>query len=227
MTSFRTLRLLPTSLALCAAALVAPVQAQSVYAGLGTTGLIAGYVQHYGDALGARAELSVLPSVGRSFTEDGIRYTGEARSTRGAVVGDWHPLRGVFRLSAGLSMGNSLATFTGAPVSGSTITIGGATVAVGPGDRYDVRAEMPSVLPYVGLGWGLTPARGWGVHADVGALIGTPKVTGSLSDSLAAKIALTGRNPQAELDRELQTVRDTAASIKAIPVISLGVSYRW
>jgi hypothetical protein len=227
MTSFPALRLLPKALALCGAVLVAPVQAQSVYAGVGSTGLIAGYVQHYGDALGARAELSVLPSVGRSFTEDGIRYTGEARSTRGAVVGDWHPLRGVFRLSAGLSMGNTLGTFTGAPVSGSSITIGSATVAVGPGDRYDVRAEMPSVMPYVGLGWGLTPARGWGVHADIGALIGTPTVNGSLSDSLAAKIALTGSNPQAELDRELQTVRDTAGKIRAVPVISFGASYRW
>lgn len=220
--------LLPAVVALAATAgLASPAAAQSLYAGLGTTGLFAGYGHRYGDSLGARAEVSWLPSVGRSFSEDGIDYTGDAKSLRLAALGDWHPLRGAFRLSVGLSGGRSSGTFTGAPSSGSSISIGGATVPVGPADRYDVKAEFPSVMPYVGIGWGHAITKGWGLSADVGVLVGSPKVTGTLSPSLRAKIAATGRDPDAELERELQTVRDTAAKIDVVPVLSLGLSYRW
>jgi len=212
-----------TATALCAA----PAHAQSVYGGLGTTGLTVGYAHVGSDLVGVRAELSGLPAATRSFTEDGIDYRGEARSVRGAGLFDWHPLRGGLRLTAGLSANDSRGDFSGAPSSGSTITIGNATVPIGPADSYTARIALPSVTPYVGIGWGHTPQRGWGFHADVGALIGAPKVTGALSPSLSAKIAATGLDPQAELERELQVVRDTVADVKAYPVVSLGVSYRW
>jgi len=77
------------------------------------------------------------------------------------------------------------------------------------------------------LGWGHSVAKGWGLTADVGVLIGSPSVTGTLSPSLRAKISATGRDPDAELERELQTVRDTAAKFDVLPVLSLGLSYRW
>ncbi|MFN9771115.1 MAG: hypothetical protein ACK54X_00595 [Burkholderiales bacterium] len=220
--------LVPAVVALAATAgLASPVAAQSLYGGVGTAGLFAGYGHRYGETLGARAEVSWLPSAGRTFSEDGIDYSGDVKSQRFAALGDWHPLRGTFRLSVGLSGGRSSGNFSGAPSSGSTVTIGGATVPVGPADRYDVKAELPSVMPYVGIGWGHAITKGWGLSADVGVLIGSPKVTGTLSPSLRAKIAATGRDPDAELERELQTVRDTAAKIDVLPVLSLGLSYRW
>jgi hypothetical protein len=219
---------LPVGAALFVSAIAAaPAAAQSVYAGVGTTGLSLGFGHTYSDRLGARAEVSLVPTVSRSFTQDGINYSGEARSARVAAFADWHPLGGGFRLTTGLSGGKSSGDFAGAPSTGATITIGTSTVSVGPADRYDSKIEFPSAMPYLGLGWGHTPARGWGIHADAGLLIGTPTVTGSLSPSLTAKIALTGRDPQAELERELQTVRDTTAKVVGLPLLSVGVSYRW
>ncbi len=206
---------------------VAPAAAQSVYGGVGTTGIFAGYGHRYGPSLGARAELAWLPGVGRSFTEDGVAYSGEVRSLRGTALADWHPFGGAFRISAGLSGVDASGSFTGAPSSGSTITIGGATVSVGPADRYDVKARLPSAMPYLGIGWGHSVAKGWGVHADLGVLFGAPTVSGTLSPSLRAKIAATGLDPDAELERELQTVRDTAAKVEVFPVVSIGVRYRW
>ena len=218
----------PVALVLVGTAFAAsPVAAQSVYAGVGTTGLSLGVGYAYSAWLGARAEGSLVPTVSRSFQQDGIDYSGEARSTRFAALLDWHPMGGVFRITAGLSGGASQGNFAGAPVSGSSITIGTTTVPLGPADRYESRIEFPSAMPYLGLGWGHTPAKGWGMHADAGLLIGTPTVTGSLSPSLSAKIAAIGRDPQAELDRELQTVRDTTAKVVGLPVLSVGVSYRW
>ncbi len=220
--------LLPVLLVLAATAGAAvPAAAQSVYAGVGTTGVFAGYGHRYGPTLGARAELAWLPGVERSFTEDGVAYSGELRSLRGTALADWHPFGGVFRISAGLSGVDASGSFTGAPAVGSSITIGGATVPVGPADRYDVAVRLPSAMPYLGIGWGHSGAKGWGVHADLGVLFGSPTLSGTLSPSLRAKIAATGRDPDAELERELQTVRDTAAKFDVVPVASIGVGYRW
>lgn len=207
--------------------LAAPAAAQSLYLAVGSTGLAAGYAHAYSERLAARLEGSFLPSISRSFTEDGIDYSGDARSTRGAALVDWHPFANGFRLSAGLSGQDARATFAGAPVSGTTITIGGATVSMGPTDRYEARIELPTAMPYVGIGWGGRQARGWGLHADVGVLIGEAKVSGTLSPGLSAKIAATGLDPQAELDRELQGVRDAVAKAPVYPVLSIGASYRW
>lgn len=226
MTPFRRL-LAPAVAAFVVAAPPVCAHAQSVYAGLGTTGLTVGAGHAWTDLVGARAELSLLPSATRSFTEDGIDYRGEVRSVRGAALLDWFPMRGGFRVTVGLSANDSRGDFTGSPSTGGTIDIGDATVPVGPADSYTVRVALPSAMPYVGIGWGHSPARGWGFHADLGLLIGTPKVSGTLSPSLSAKIAATGLDPQAELERELQTVRDSAADVDAYPVVSIGVSYRW
>jgi hypothetical protein len=205
----------------------ASAHAQSVYAGIGSTGVTVGYAHSYSERFGARAELSALLSIERTFVENGIDYTGSLGGVRGAALFDWHPLRGGLRLTAGVSANNVSGDFSGAPSSGSTVTIGGTTVPVGPADRYTVRAELPSVMPYVGVGWGHAPERGWGFHADVGVLVGNADVSGTLSPSLRAKIALTGADPDAELERELQSVRDAVAKVNVIPVLSLGVSYRW
>ena len=228
MSRTRTCSHLPACAALVVSALAAaPAAAQSVYAGVGTTGLSLGFGHTYSEQLGARAEASLVPTLSRSFVQDGIDYSGEVKSARFAALVDWHPLSGGFRLTAGLSGGKTSGDFAGAPSTGSTITIGTSTVPVGPADRYDSKIAVPSAMPYVGLGWGHSPAKGWGMHADAGLLIGTPTVTGSLSPSLSAKIAQSGGDPQAELERELQTVRDTTGKVVGLPVLSVGVSYRW
>jgi len=199
-----------------------PASAQSIYTGFGTTGITLGFAHRYGERLGSRAELSVVPSTGRSFEEDGIAYDGSLRSTRGAALFDWHPGGSGWRLTGGLSLNDARAEFTGSPTRAGTITIGGSTVSFGPADRYTARLELPAVMPYFGVGWGHTRARGWGFHADLGVLVGEARVSGELSPSLRAKIAQTGANPDVELDRELQTVR-----FNVLPVLSLGASYRW
>jgi hypothetical protein len=215
------------SLALALGMPAAPVAAQSVYAGVGTTGLTLGVAHAYSDVLGARVEVSALPSVSRTDAQDGIDYGGDVRSRRVAALFDWHPASGLFRVTAGLSAGRTSGDFYGAPATGGSIVIGASSVSFGPDDRYEVKAEFPATMPYLGLGIGHTPASGWGFHADAGLLVGKAKITGALSPSLAAKIAATGRDPQAELQAELATVRDRTDAMIGVPVLSLGVSYRW
>jgi hypothetical protein len=121
-----------------------------------------------------------------------VARTAAAQSVYGAL-GDWHPFGGAFRIGAGLSGVDASGTFAGSPASGTTIAIGGASVPVGPGDRYEVTARLPSAMPYLGIGWG----------------------------------ASTGLDPEAELERELRTARETAADVEVVPVVSIGLGYRW
>jgi hypothetical protein len=65
------------------------------------------------------------------------------------------------------------------------------------------------------------------VTPDPAGPLSSAKVSGSLSPSLRAKIALSGRDPDAELERELDTIRETAGELSLIPVLSIGLSYRW
>lgn len=199
-----------------------------VYAGLGTTGLVVGYGQTYSPAFGSRIEAAGWSTINRDLTEGGIDYRGSLRMRRAGAALDWHPFANGFRLSAGLSWVDANVNLTANAVPGSTITVGSATnVPLAAGDGLTARVELPRTMPYIGLGWGQSFARGWTVHADLGALLGKGKVTGSLTQSLRDKITLAGYNPDTELDRELQQVRDGVNKASFYPVLQLGVSYRW
>jgi hypothetical protein len=56
----------------------------------------------------------------------------------------------------------------------------------------------------------------------VGASIGRAKVTGSVSGP-----NVSGNVTQADIDRELEEVRDGVGKIRAVPQLSLGVNYRF
>lgn len=199
-----------------------------VYAGMGTTGLVVGYGHTYSPAFGSRLEAAGWSNINRNLTEGGIDYRGSLRMRRAGAALDWHPFANGFRLSAGLSWVDANVNLDANAVTGSTIAVGNApAVPLDASDGLTARVELPRTMPYLGLGWGQSFARGWTVHADLGALLGKAKVTGSLTPSLRDKITLAGFNPDTELDRELQQVRDGVDKASLYPVLQLGVSYRW
>lgn len=225
------MHLLPTPVRTLAALLLAgaasAAAAQALYLNGGTQGVTLGVANTLSERWALRGEFSGLPRTSYSFDDGGIDYRGRVRVARAAGLADWHPGGGTFRLVGGLSAGRSTGDFSGSASSTGLLTVGDVTVLVSPADAYTVSVKFPAVMPYFGVGWGHLPVRGWGFVADVGLLFGKPRVSGSLSPSLAAKIAATGRNPDVELDRELDAVRDGVGGTYAFPAASLGVSYRW
>jgi hypothetical protein len=179
------------------------------------------------DSLSARVDAAWLPRANRALPEDGGDSTGETRSARAALLGDWYPFRGLFRATAGLSFGSTRGEVAAAQGSSARWTVAGASTSADPSGAFTTRIEVPLTMPYVGLGWGHAPVRGWSLRADAGMLIGTGKVTGDLPASVRVKVALAGMYPQVELERELQTLTDGAVKISVVPVMSLGMSYRW
>ena len=231
--SVRPLLVALCPLALALASPAACAQASSVagtglYAGLGTTGLLVGMGQTYSPAFGSRLEFAGLPGLDHNVTEAGIDYRGELTMRRAGAALDWHPFKNGFRLSLGLSWVKAQADLTARAMPGTPFSVGNASVTLGPTDGLSAKVELPRAMPYLGLGWGQDMARGWSIHADLGALIGKPRVSGSLSASLRDKIQLLpDRDPEVELNNELQQIRDQVSRPGVYPVVQLGLSYRW
>ncbi len=212
-----------------ATAFAAPcASAQEVYLRGGLPGAGAGYAQSIGSSAVVRVEATTLGTRSMNGTREGIDFDGEIKATQAGVYGDWFPGAGGFRLTGGVSANDVKFTGQGRPSSNGTITIGGTTVAFGPGDYYNVEAKYPGLTPYLGIGWGHHPAtRGWGFVADLGVHIGSFKATSQASPSLVSRLSAAGANAQAEIDAQNRRIQDNLDRYRFLPVVAVGVSYRW
>lgn len=211
------------TLATLAIALIAaplrPAHAGEVYGSIGLPGVMLGYAQPLGPQLGVRADLATLGNRSRDGTEEGIAYSGTLKTQRIGLFADWFPLGGSFRLSGGLTV-NDYRLDMAATGAGGTLTIGNTTYTTTADDRFDVRIKFPSTTPYLGIGWGHHNAStGLRFSADLGAMIGKAKVSGTVSGPQAQNVS------QADIDAELAELRDGVGRVKFIPQLSVGIGY--
>ena len=206
-------------LALAATGLLPQAQAGEVYANVGLPGIGLGYAHPIDSRFTVRADFMTLGSRSKSTTEEGIRYDGRYKLQRLAVLGDWFPFGGSFRLTGGLSSNQYKVTLDATGENGS-LTIGDRTYTTTAADGLKVEVKFPSVTPYLGIGWGHQSASGWRFGADIGALVGRAKVNATVRGALASEPDI-----QANLDKELAELRDGAGKVRAIPQISFTVGY--
>src|SRR5690606_31124230 len=146
---------------LCIAALAASAlmtagsaSAQQVYGKAGFLGAGLGYAYGVNSSLTIRTDVTTAGSFSHDGSSDDFDYTGKLRNNVATAYADWFPFNNVFRLSAGLGVRDTRINAHARPNSAGTITIGDTTVGYGPGDYAKAKAEMPTVAPYLGLGWG-------------------------------------------------------------------------
>ena len=113
-------------LALAATGLLPQTQAGEVYANVGLPGIGLGYAHPIDSRFTVRADFMTLGSRSKSTTEEGIRYDGRYKLQRLAVLGDWFPFGGSFRLTGGLSSNQYKVTLDATGENGS-LTIGDRT----------------------------------------------------------------------------------------------------
>ena len=195
--------------------------AGDLYLGLGFPFYTVGYAHTLSDAFGVRGEYAGLRTVKRDITEDGINYQGRLKHQTFGAFGDWHPMNGAFRVVGGLTLNDTQFDLT-ATSSAVTANINGKTVNLA-NETYNVELTYPRVTPYVGLGYGFSPANkpGFGFYADVGVMIGRFKA--ETTTSLVGKQGIT----QADVDAETASLRDSTARLSVLPKLSVGVSYRF
>ena len=199
-------------------AAAAGAQAQEIYAGFGFPVVQIGYAHSINDKLGVRGEFGTSGSLSRDGVEEGISYKGKLKTDRLGLFGDYFPASNGFRLTGGLTFNSMSLALDSNYTTATAVNIGDNPYNLGPGSFFNVAVKFPSTMPYVGIGWGHNKReKGWGFVADFGVAIGTPKVSYSTNVNIS----------QADIDKELQQVKDGVAKITVLPQVTLGLSYRF
>jgi hypothetical protein len=199
--------------------LLAPAAwAGELYGSAGLPGAFVGYAQPLGPHLGLRADFATLGSRSRGYTESGIAYSGELQASRSALLADWFPLAGSFRLSGGIAF-NRYKLALDASGAGGTLQVGSTTYTTTAADGLNVQVEFPRTTPYVGLGWGHQAGSGWRTAFDLGALVGRATVRVTPRGQLANPAA------QADVAQETAQLRDGVGKVQAIPQLTFSVGY--
>lgn len=194
--------------------------AGATYGAIGFPGVMGGYAHTVDDKVVLRADYAGLRSRSKDGEHEGIVYKGRVKFARLGLFADYFPVGNGLRLTGGLTL-NHMSVDLKSDFHGGTVEVGGTSVPVTSADYFNVKARMPHVTPYVGLGWGHHgQAPGWGFFADLGVSVGKPRVT--VDTNLDERGV-----PQADIDREMQELRDSADKIRVIPQVSFGLSYRY
>jgi hypothetical protein len=210
---------LPSLVLVAAASATGAAQAVEAYAAIGAPGLMLGVAHPINPQFTVRADLASAGNRSRNSTQEGIAYQGRLKSGRLAVFGDWFPMESGFRVTAGLTS-NDYKLDLDASGAGRTVQVGNGTYTLAAGDGLAVAMRFPSTTPYLGIGWGHRLGEsGWRFNADLGAMLGTASVTVTPRGALALPQA------QADVAKETAQLRDQVESVKAIPQLSIGVSY--
>lgn len=212
------------SLSMWAAALLAapgtPAQAGQVYGGLGLPGVMLGYTHPLEDRrFTVRGDFAFMDLPSETAREEGIDYQAKAKLNRLGVFADWFVLGGM-RLTGGVTF-NGMNLNLQAQGNGGTINIGGTDYTTSPDDRLDVKIEFPRTTPYLGIGYGHHQGTGLGFVFDLGASIGKAKLTATPSGPNLSQV------DPADIDRELEELRDGVGKAKFFPQLSLGLTYRF
>lgn len=201
------------------AATVVHAGADAFYTGVGTPGLMVGYARSLSSTLTLRGDLASLPSVSRDAIEEGVSYKGTAKSDRGGLFMDWYVV-GPMRLTGGLTFNRTRVDLR-ASGNGGAVTIGDSSYMVSPNDRFDVSIRFPGTTPYLGLGYGRHTIYGNAVTFDLGASFGRPSLSETHSGPNLGNVS------QADLDKELEQLREGIGRVRFVPQVSLGVNLRF
>ena len=204
------------SLTLCLAAGAA--QAGELYSNIGFPGVMLGYSQPLGPLFGVRADYATVGNVKDRRTEDGIEYDTKLKLNRAALLADWFPFGGSFRLTGGITS-NQYKLDMLATGAGGSLTIGNTRYTTTANDQFRVQVKFPSSTPYFGVGWGHGMGSGMRFSFDVGAKFGKATVSYALSGPISQQVS------QADIDAELKELRDGVGKVRAVPQLTFGLGY--
>lgn len=193
--------------------------AGEIYVPLGLPGVGVGYAHPINAHFAVRGDFMTLGSREKTESEEGIEYNGKLKLNRFALLGDWFPFGGRFRLTAGIASTNYKLELD-ASGAGKQIEVGDNRYTLGANDGLNVQVKFPSTMPYLGLGWGHQTETGLRFSADLGALIGKAKV-----EATTRGTALSSAQAQQDVAKEVQQLSGGVGKARFIPQISVGIGY--
>jgi len=168
---------------------------------------------------GVRAGFNYF-TYGYDATESDVSYDLELELKNFAILADWHPFEGAFRLSGGILInGNGL---TGQAKPTAPVAIGNADYNL---NSVNLDISYNSIAPYFGLGWDTTfgDADNWGFAFDLGLIYsGSPDAGLSVAGPDSTNPLLAD-----DLNRERQELQNDLDTLKWWPVVSAGLVYQF
>jgi hypothetical protein len=154
-------------------------------------------------------------SVSQQFSYDGNPYTSTAHYNHVAVIADYRPSAGRYRISGGVVFGSD-GVDNVARLDSPAIRVGNGLYPItGTGAVSTHLRYKPSLYAGVGTGTGLI--RGLALTFDVGALVRNGSATATATGPLASNAAF-----RADLER----LRAEQRTRVVVPVVSVGLVYR-
>ncbi len=156
-------------------------------------------------------------------TSSNVTYTGNLQLQNIALMGDWHPFAGSFRLTGGVMYNGNNAGLTAQPAANGTYTFNGNTYTSAQVGSAAAKVNFNALAPYLGLGWGDDSATaGFHFTSDIGLMYqGAPNVTLTVTNPTNnAQLASDVQAAQSKLQSDLN-------SLQIYPVVRVGVNYRF
>jgi len=186
-----------------------------VGAKVGTLGLGAEMTVGITDTLNGRLGLNSY-KYETSGTEGDVRYDIDLKLQTTALLMDWHPSGGGFRVTAGYMFNSNKLDLNSK--AADSYTIGNKTYTA----DIDLRGRVSfKNAPYVGIGWGnAAKGSGFGFNAELGVIYqGSPKVR------LSGTCNGNCDGFEDELRVEERKAQDDLKNYKWYPQVAIGVSY--
>ncbi|MDD4911244.1 MAG: hypothetical protein PHP57_03030 [Sideroxydans sp.] len=218
-------------LALVAAALF-PMMANAsnfaVYGSAGTNGLGLGAGTAINDNFGARLGFNTF-KVSTTQQDANGNYGIDLKLMTVSGLADYYPWAGKFRTTLGAVYNGNKAAITAQPVGGGSYVFNGQTYSSADVGSFSGEMTFNSVAPYLGIGWGNPAAQDkqWGMTMDIGVLFqGSPKISNAVTCG-AGVPALTCAQMQSDVAAGAAKLEADTKDFKYLPVVNLGISYRF
>jgi hypothetical protein len=160
-------------------------------------------------------------SYSTDFDEEGINYNAELKLGAVPIAVDVFPFKNWFRLGGGVLINMNEVKGT-AQASGGTVNIGDATYRLTDLGQVEGKIKFNRVAPYFGLGFNnpIKKSGHWGFFADLGLLYhGNPYASLTTSKTVPTL--------QSNIDKEVQSINQDLKDYTIIPVIQMGISYKF
>jgi hypothetical protein len=160
----------------------------------------------------------------KSISASDFDIDGKLKFLTVGLLGDFHLLQNGFRVTAGLVYNDNRATLNAKTIK--SFTVNGRTYTPAEIGQVDGSIDFRPFAPYLGIGYdsGHNDRAGLGFTADVGVLF-----QGKVRGKVNSITGLLRNDPQTISDVKDEVVNEVNDKtwIKAYPVISLGVNYKF
>ena len=155
-------------------------------------------------------------------TTDGIDYDVDLNLQTVAVLANFHPFAGSFRITGGVMINSNELEMTADCSAGCDV--GGMNYNSTEVGILKAAVDFKRIAPYAGIGFGHSASSGLGFTLDIGVLMqGSPNV------DLTSTGGSESNNPafQAELALEESNAEDDIDGFTMYPVVSAGINFRF